>query len=356
MSKQFQKQFGVAGSKAVSGAEITAAMLATINGYALKELTADEVYVRKCLLAHNAIDRDNERFPESLLDNFASTLPGKSLLFGHDRRSYFPLGLFFDASTEVMTADQFKQLTGEEARLPEGVTSVKVLWGWFYIVKTGSAEDMIANIEAGIYRHVSIGFTAADMNAVKKEANGPVLFWEYVGPGEALEGSLVWLGAQPGATAQKALKDQDNHTQEGHTMKGLIVLLAAMGIKGLVETASEDQVAAGVKALLEEKDAKIKALEKDAEVGKAYREDLVTQYVAAKAKLGEVTEREDEQKQLKAVAAGYPLDFLRSELKHLQARVEAKFPAEHQTTGDDGNAQREKSTDNPLIPAADKSA
>lgn len=356
MSKQFQKQFGVAGSKAVSGAEITAAMLAAINGYALKELTADEVYVRKCLLAHNAIDRDNERFPEGLLDNFATTLPGKSLLFGHDRRSYFPLGLFFAASTEVMTADQFKALTGEDARLPDGMTSVKVLWGWFYIVKTGSALDMIANIEAGVYRHVSIGFTAADMNAVKKEANGPVLYWEYVGPGEALEGSLVWLGAQPGATAQKTLKDRDNHTQEEKTMKMLIASLIACGVKAITDTATEEQVAAGVKALLEEKDARIQALEKDAEVGKAYRDDLVTQYVAAKAKLGEVTEKEDDQKQLKAVAAGYPLDFLRSEMKHLQARVEAKFPAEHQTGGEDGNSQREKSADNPLIPTADKSA
>lgn len=355
MKKQFQKQFGVAGSKSVSGADITAAMLAKINGYALKELSADEVYVRKVLLAHNAIDRDNERFPEPLLDNFAATLPGKSLLFGHDRRNYFPLGLFFDASTESMTADQFKAITGEDPRLPEGITQVKVLWGWFYIAKTGSAEDMIANIEAGVYRHVSIGFAAADLNGVKKEINGPVLYWEYVGPGEALEGSLVWLGAQPGATAQKALKDQEDHTQEEQTMKGLIMLLAAMGVKTLTDTATEEQVAAGVKALIAEKDAQIKALEKAADEGKAYREDLVTQYTAAKAKLGEVAETEEAQKGLKAVAAGYPLDFLKGELKHLQARVETKFPAEHQTTGDDGNAQREKdASDNPLIPKAEK--
>lgn len=351
MKKQFQKQFGVAGSKSVSGADITAAMLAKINGFALKELTVDDVYVRKCLLAHNAIDRDNERFPEGLLDNFAETLPGKSLLFGHDRRSYLPLGLFFDASTEVMSVDQFKALTGEAPRLPEGMSEVKVLWGWFYIAKTATSSDMIVNIEAGVYRHVSIGFAASDLIGVKKEINGPTLYYEYVAPGEALEGSLVWLGAQPGATAQKGLKDQEHHTQEEHTMKGLIVLLAAMGIKGLVDTSSEDQVAAGVKALLEEKDAKIKALEKDAEEGKTYRADLVGQYTAAKAKLGEVAETEEAQKGLKAVAAGYPLDFLKSELKHLQERVEKQFPAEHQTKGADGNEQRDKdASDNPLIP------
>lgn len=355
MKKQFQKQFGVAGSKSVSGADITAAMLAKINGYALKELSADEVYVRKVLLAHNAIDRDNERFPEPLLDNFAATLPGKSLLFGHDRRSYFPLGLFFDAYTEDMTPDQFKALTGESARLPDGMQTVKVLWAWFYVVKTQSAADMISNIEAGVYRHFSIGFAASDLVGVKKDVNGPTMYYEYVAPGEALEGSLVWLGAQPGATAQKGLKDQEHHTQEEHTMKGLIALLAVMGIKGLADTASEDQVAAGVKALIEEKDATIKSLQTAAEEGKAYRDDLVTQYVTAKAKLGEVTEKAEDQAQLKSVAAGYPLDFLKGELKHLQGRVEAKFPSEHQTKGADGNEQREKdASDNPLIPKAEK--
>ena len=137
-------------------------------------------------------------------------------------------------------------------------------------------------------------------------------------------------------------------------MKALVTLLVAMGFKFAVD-ANEEQVAAGIKALLEEKDAKIKSLEKDAEEGKAYREDLVQQYTSAKAKLGEVAETEEAQKGLKAVAAGYPLDFLKSELKHLQARVEAKFPAEFQTKGSDGENQRGKGADdNPLIPKAEK--
>lgn len=352
--KQFVKQFGMRG-KAAGGAEITPDMLAKINSYALKTLSSDDVYVRRCLLAHNAIDRDNERFPEPLLDNFAATLPGKSLLFGHDRHSYFPLGLFFDASTEDMTPDQFKALTGEEPRLPDGVSTVKVLWGWFYIVKTATAEDMIANIEAGVYRHVSIGFTAADLNGVKKEINGPILYWEYMPPGEALEGSLVWLGAQPGATAQKDLKDQ-KHTQEEQSMKAIIALLIGMGMKSITDTATEDQITAGIKGLLDEKNAKIDELTPLAADGKAYREELVSNYVAAKAKLGEVAETPDAQNGLKQVAAGYPLDFLKSELKHLQARIEKAFPDTYQTTGEDGNDKRDKGADgdNPLVPKEQK--
>jgi hypothetical protein len=350
--KQFHKQFSLRG-KSAAGAEITSDMLAKVNAFALKELGVDDIYARKCLLAHNCIDRDVERFSEPLLDNFAATLPGKSLLFGHDRRNYLPMGLFFDATTEVMSADQFKALTGEEARLPEGATDVKVLWGWFYIAKTPTSADMITNFEAGVYRHVSIGFAASDLISVKKDINGPTQFYEYIAPGEALEGSLVWLGAQPGATAQKALKDQENDTKEVVPMKALVTLLVAMGFKFAVD-ANEEQVAAGIKSLLEEKDARIKALEKDAAEGKAYREDLVKTYVASKAKLGEVAETPEAQEGMKQVAGSYPLDFLKSEIKHLQARVEAKFPADFQTKGDEGNDQREKSDDNPLIPKAQK--
>src|SRR4030042_5966181 len=100
--------------KAAQGAEVTPEILGKINRYALKTLSADEVFVRKYLMAHNAIDRDNERFSEKILDDFAATFPGKSFLVGHDRRGPGK-GLYFDALTEEMTPDQFKALTGEEA-------------------------------------------------------------------------------------------------------------------------------------------------------------------------------------------------------------------------------------------------
>jgi len=194
----YTKDFGL---KAAQGIEVTAEILAKINTFSLRELTPEEVFVRRFLMAHNAVDRDNERFPEPILDDFARTLPGKSLLNGHDRYT-LPLGLYFDAFTEELTPEQFKVLTGEEARLPEGIGMVKVLWGWVYMLKADFNESTTANIDAGIYRHASIGFKASDINPVK----GPfenTLYWEYVPPGEALEGSIVWLGAQPGATAQK---------------------------------------------------------------------------------------------------------------------------------------------------------
>lgn len=349
--KNFNKQLSV---KAVAGVSATPEMLAKINGFALEPLAAEQVYVRKFIMAHNAIDRDGERFSEQILDFFAETFPGKSFLFAHDRRS-LPFGLWFDATTEEMTPEQFKILTREAPQLPDGVATVKVLWTWAYMLKEEFNAPIIKNIDAGIHRHVSIGFNAVDLIAVKKEINGPTLYWEYVPPGEALEGSLVWLGAQPGATAQKALKDQETHTEKELPMKMLIALLTGLGIKALTDTATEDQIAAGIKALVDEKNARITELEPLAADGKAYREEMVKGYVAAKAKLGEVAETPEAQDRLKAVAAGYPLDFLKSELKHLETRVTEKFPDQGQLDAEDPNAKRGKAADdNPLIPRKEK--
>jgi hypothetical protein len=376
-----QKTFDL---KAASGVEVTPDILAKINKYALRELTVEEIFVRKYLMAHNAVDRDNERFAEALLDDFARTMPGKSLLNGHDRYT-LPLGLFFDAATEEMTPEQFTTITGEEARLPEGIQTVKVLYGWIYMLKSDFNTPMTANIDAGIYRHASIGFRASDLKPVKGQFDN-ILFWEYVPPGEALEGSIVWLGAQPGATAQKKHggaegpashkqphnedidqvdppdKPEDDIKTQGGTkkMKTLIEKLKMLFPK---RQFSEENVADEIKTLIDEKDADITA--KEARIvelsplaadGKAYRDGLVTQYVAQKAKLGEVAETPEAQEKVKAVAAAYPIDFLKSEVEALEKRVAEKFPDKPQTKGD---KRQDKSGDgesadwkkkNPIVP------
>lgn len=339
------KQFGLKASGA--GADVTPDMLAKINRYALKELTADDVYVRKFLMAHNCIDRDRECFPAEMLDQFAATFPGKSMLEGHDRRSR-PCGKWFDAFTEEMTPEQFKSLTGEEPKLPVGVTTCKVLNTWGYMLKTAGSDELIQQIDGGVCSHCSIGFAAADLKAVKTDPNGPALYYEYVAPGEALEGSLVWLGAQPGATAQKGF-EEENHIKGEESMKLLIATLVGFGLKTLTDTATEEQVAAGIKALIDEKAAAIKALEEDAELGKAFREKTVADFVAAKQKLGEAGDTDEEQAALKAAVSRFDFGFLVNEVKHLEKRVAEKFPAAGQLAGSNGH-DNSKSDKNPLIP------
>jgi hypothetical protein len=59
------------------------AALAAINAFTLRPFAADELQLREYVLAHNCIDRDNEVFDESLLDDFATSLPGKGIFVNH---------------------------------------------------------------------------------------------------------------------------------------------------------------------------------------------------------------------------------------------------------------------------------
>lgn len=365
--------------KAVSGVEVTPEILAVINTFALTPLTAEKAYIRKFLLAHNCVDRDRERFPEALLDDFASTLPGKGFLVGHERKSPGK-GLFFQAITEEMTPEQFKALTGEDPRLGEGITMVKVLWAWMYMLNNTYNEETTSNIDAGIYRHVSIGFSASDLISVKGQYD-QILYWEYVAPGEALEGSLVWLGAQPGATAQKQAGESDedhdidnDKTQGGNTMewKKLLALFKKI-FKGKsfgeetfeddVKTALDEHITAERKAAADEAvkplKEKILVLETEqaglkplAEEGKAYRADLCEKYASAKQKLGDIDDKPESLVKTKEIAGGFGIDFLKAELDVLGKRVEEKFPAESELgTDEDPDKKREKGGNkNALVP------
>lgn len=356
--KLYQKMRPGGGAKAVQtpadGAQITDEQLAKINQYALSSITADDIYARKYLIAHNMVDRDRERFSEALLDDFVSTFPGKSYLFAHDRGQYLPLGLIFDAFSETMTPEQFAELTGEDARMPEGIDTVKVVWAWFYIARTASAEDIIQNIEAGIYRHGSIGFAAADLAPVKGEYD-QILFWEYKAPGEAREASLVWLGAQQGATTQKAAADEETPEEPKPTNKGdmsmktLKILLGKLLGKSFGDDTTEEQLAQAVEAVIVEKEKQIADLQAEkseltemADVGQKYRKQLTDEYVRMKTALGECEETETAAKELTKFAAELPMGFVEGEVAALEKRMAEKFPATHQTKGDE---RRDKTAD-----------
>jgi len=360
MQKSGSKSFCFGGKAASVGVAAEAGVLAKINRFALKDLSADEVFVRKQLLCHNGVDRDNERFPESMLDEFSATLPGKNVLYFHEKRTFLPLGLYFDAATEVMPPEKFKELTGEEIRLPAGTSEAKVLWAWYYVVKTPDVESVLANIEGGVYRHWSIGFGAADLVGVKTDVNGPAQYYEYVSPGEAREGSLVWLGAQPGATSQKSAGGSDEplaKPQGEKTMKTLVLLLGAMVGKSFGDTATEEQIAEAIKAAFKDKDDQIAVLQQEkaalatlAADGKSFRAGLIADYVRMKAALGEADADAAKQEGVKAFAAQIPTEMLQAEVKHLDARMREKFPGE-QIAPNDPNANRGEGAgdDNPLL-------
>lgn len=238
--KNGNKSFGLHLAKAQGPAETSDAQLALINKFTLSPLTKEQVYVRPIHLCHNAIDHDRERFSEALLKDFLATAPGKTFTCSH-RTDSLGFGILFDGEILKMTPADASALLGEDLRFPAEIKEAQILKLWFYVpvsVQVGGKQvemnqEFVANIEAGVFRHVSIGLSAHGCVAVVDEKSGDTLYWEWKAPGYLREASLVYLGAQPGATTaakSAGVKDipeakNDEPTKEKRPMEKLKALL-----------------------------------------------------------------------------------------------------------------------------------
>ena len=195
--------------------------MTAINEHALEPMQAEGVYVRRMNIANDQIDRDLEQFSRGVLNAFAETLPGKSVLVGHDTKGA-PLGRFYSADVVRDPGD--------------GTTWLR---GYWYMPRTGDNEAARANIDSGVWKHASIGFQYdwlqcrlcakdyrsgdcphivgqeypvsslppdTNLNGMKVSEDGQMATCTlvYRGGGEALEGSIVYLGAQYNAEVAKA--------------------------------------------------------------------------------------------------------------------------------------------------------
>lgn len=111
-----------------------------INRFALRPLDASEVAVFMLDLCNNQVDRHHSRFPDEELARVNALTPGRPLMERHDLRGTLPRGTFFRS-----------QLHREGERLsvrPE-----------VYVLRAAENADFILNIEGGVYRETSIGFS-----------------------------------------------------------------------------------------------------------------------------------------------------------------------------------------------------
>ena len=123
----------------VSGAAgLDAESLAAINALARKTLTEDEVYTFGVRLCDNEVDRDGERFPEATLEELAKLFVGKSGVFDHQWSARGQTARIY--RTEVVRED--------------GAEFIKA---WAYIRRGDANDEIIADIEAGIKKEVSVG-------------------------------------------------------------------------------------------------------------------------------------------------------------------------------------------------------
>jgi len=116
----------------------TAAQLETINAQAKSELKEDQVYVFSVRLCDDQVDRDGERFDTEALPALAKLFLGKTGIVDHKWSSENQVARIFQ--TEVVREDR-----------------VSYIKAWAYIRRGSQTEEIIADIEAGIKKEVSVG-------------------------------------------------------------------------------------------------------------------------------------------------------------------------------------------------------
>lgn len=318
------------------------AQLAVIRQHTLADMPAEKLYVRTFVIAHNAIDRDNECFGEQILTDFARTLPGKGLHIKHPASwqgdSGPGEGRWFEAQLQRMSIDQARiELREPNLVFPPAATDAVLLLGSAYMVRTADNEALLDKIDGGIASDVSVGFSAkaAAPERLRDGEGRELNSYCWTGPGEALEASLVWLGAQPGARAVKSASPKDP------TMKTVAELETEVtALKAQVDAATKGntafttlKAALGDNAALADDPA---ALAEMVVAGKAHKTALVDDIVRDERLLGLCGDTDAAATEAKAQHAAQPVTKLAAYAKHLAARV----PAGSKLNGGDPNAGR----------------
>lgn len=128
------KKEAVAGN----GGQPTMVQLEAINAQAKAELTAEQVYVFSLRLCDDQVDRDLERFDTAALPVLAKLFIGKTGIVDHKWSSDSQVARIF--ATEVIREERCSYIKA-----------------WAYIRRGKAAEEVIADIEAGIKKEVSVG-------------------------------------------------------------------------------------------------------------------------------------------------------------------------------------------------------
>ena len=154
------------------------------------------------------MDREWERFPRETLEALAPLFVGKSGIFDHNW------------SSQGQAARVYKtQVVDEEGRLTQAGDPACYLKGWAYMLRTGQNADLIAQIEGGIKKEVSVGCAVEkEVCSVCGEAlgscrhvkgrtyNGKLCWGELKGARDAYEWSFVAVPAQPRAGVIKGME------------------------------------------------------------------------------------------------------------------------------------------------------
>ena len=196
-------------------AQVTAQDLELIGALARRALGAEEVYTFSVRLCDNEIDRDFERFTTQTLEELAPLFVGKAGIFDHQWSAKGQAARIY--RTEVVREP------GEMTRAGDGYCWLK---GYAYMVRTDSNRDLIAEIEGGIKKEVSVGCSVkhsvcsicgaeGGCRHVRGQVyDGKLCFTELRDPTDAYEWSFVAVPAQRGAGVLKCFGQEEEQTAQ----------------------------------------------------------------------------------------------------------------------------------------------
>ena len=190
------------------------AELTEINRFAKSPLRAEEVYAFSLRLCDNEVDRDWERFDQAALAALGDLFVGKSGIFDHQW------------TAEGQTARIYRtEVVRESAQVTAAGDGYCWLKAWAYLLRTEKNADLIAEIEGGIKREVSVGCSVARRVCSICGAEGGtcqhvpgqrygerLCFLELQDPTDAYEWSFVAVPAQRKAGVLKRYGPEDEQT------------------------------------------------------------------------------------------------------------------------------------------------
>ena len=195
--------------RALSGGTPDEQELALIQSFARSELSAEEVYTFPVILCDNEVDRDYERFDVETLEELAGLFVGKTGIFDHEWRSGNQVARIYRT-----------ELTRDETRRTAAGEGYVGLKAWAYMLRTEANAELIASIEGGIRKEVSVAVSVRETLCgicggpiggegcahVRGERYGGALCCATLhGAVDAYEWSFVAVPAQRGAGVTKAV-------------------------------------------------------------------------------------------------------------------------------------------------------
>lgn len=203
----------------LGGLTVDEAEIEKINRFTLSPVTAADVFTYKICVADNQLelDRDFEPLTLAALEDLQKLLVGKTMIFDHN------------PSAENQVARIYETAVEKSDNLTSAGEPSATLIAKCYMIKTAGNADLIAEINGGIKKEVSVGFRCSRFrcSVCGKEGDysyrcshrkgktygGKVCYNQICGADDAYEVSFVAVPCQPNAGTTKSYEREAEDTE-----------------------------------------------------------------------------------------------------------------------------------------------